>query len=93
MTSTYRRTVENADSNEVEVELRRPLAGEPVRLQVGGTFGARAHMTIAKVLELREVLDEVVWLAQLAAGPHEHGWYADMDEARANCAACLAGTP
>lgn len=92
-TRAYRRIIENADSHEVEVELSRPLAGDLVRLQVGGTFGGKAHLTIAKVLELREALDEVVLLAQIAAGPHEHQWYDDMDEARANCPACLALVP
>jgi hypothetical protein len=67
-TSAYKREIDDNDgwTNPVEVGLHRVYEGEPIRVQVGGTFGSTAHLDLDHARELREALDEAITLAEMA---------------------------
>jgi hypothetical protein len=66
--SAYKREIDDRDgwTNPVEIKLDRVWAGEPIRMQVGGTFGGTAYLDLDHARQLREALGEAIMLAELA---------------------------
>lgn len=71
-TSAYKREIDDNHgwTNPVEIEVHRAYDGEPIRLQVGGTWGGTAHLDLPHARQVREALDEAIMLAELTSDPY-----------------------